>query len=272
MLAPIVFVGVLEYARYAFASVLGSWQGRLLMDGVVLLGAVFFYGFVFALIDEMQHQLQRQNRELAALRGASLEISSELSLDLVLQKIVDLACNLISTHYGALAVYDDEGAIRSFVTTGVGEQARQRIGDLPVGRGLLGVSLREGQCLRVDEIGSDARSCGFPADHPAMHSLLAVPVICSGPFRGNLYLSQKLDGEPFSAEEEDTLARFASQAGIAVDNAHLHAQVGTLAVAQERLRLAHEMHDGQAQVLAYVNTKAQAVEELLRSGRSEEAR
>ncbi|MCG8459647.1 MAG: GAF domain-containing sensor histidine kinase, partial [Holophagales bacterium] len=149
---------------------------------------------------------------------------------------------------------------------------RQKIAGLPVGKGLLGVVMKHGQSIRTNDISADPRSRGLPEHHPPLSSLLAVPVICRGPFRGNLYLSERIDGKSFTKIDEETLIRFASQTAIAVDNAHLHARVRSLAVVEERLRLSREMHDGQAQVLAYVNTKAQAVGELLRAGRLEEAR
>jgi signal transduction histidine kinase len=104
-----------------------------------------------------------------------------------------------------------------------------------------------------------------------MRSLLAVPIPCKSPFLGNLYLSEKERGREFSVDDEQTLGRFAVQAAIAIDNAHLHAQAADLAVAKERLRIAHEMHDGLAQVLGYVNTKVQAANEYIRRGRMEEA-
>ncbi len=272
ILAPAGIIGVLEYARYALHPVLQSaWQGRLIMNGVVLMGALFYYGAVFTVVSNMQERLERRNRELTALRNASLDIVSDLSLDNLLQKVVDQARNLIGTRYGALSLTDGENAVRSFVTSGISDQERQRIGPPPRGQGLLGVVMREGQRLRLEDIGSDARASGLPRHHPPMRSLLAVPVVCSGPFRGNLYLSEKADGQTFTEDEEEALARFATLAAIAIDNAHLHSRVKSLAVAEERLRIAHEMHDGQAQILAYVNTKSQAVRELLRSGRIEEA-
>ncbi len=271
ILAPIGLVGLLEYARWALGPQVSSWTGRLLMDGVVLVGALFFYGAVFTVIDQMRQKLERRNRELASLRAAGLDVSSDLSLDSVLRKVVDLACDLIDTRYGALAVIDERGRIQNFVTTGIGAEEAEGIGSPPVGKGLLGVVLREGQRLRIQNIDEDPRSCGFPDHHPAMRSLLAVPIVCRGPFTGNIYLSEKRDGSEFTEEEEETLVRFAVQAASAVDNAHLHMQVGYLAVAEERLRIAHEMHDGQAQVLAYVNTKAQAVQEFLKRGKVAEA-
>src|SRR4029078_1485510 len=104
-----------------------------------------------------------------------------------------------------------------------------------------------------------------------MHTLLAVPIQCRSPLLGNLYLSEKTNGDAFTARDEETLERFAVQAAIAIDNAHLHAQAADLAVAEERLRISHEMHDGLAQVLGYVNTKVQAADAYLKRWRSEEA-
>jgi signal transduction histidine kinase len=104
-----------------------------------------------------------------------------------------------------------------------------------------------------------------------MHSLLAVPVPCKGPFLGNIYLTEKDDDGQFTPDDEETLTRFALQAALAIDNAYLHEQVADLAVAQERLRIAHEMHDGLAQVLGYVNTKVQAAEMYLKRDKAEEA-
>jgi len=104
-----------------------------------------------------------------------------------------------------------------------------------------------------------------------MRSLLAVPILCSGPFRGNLYLADKNEAEDFTVDDEESLVRFATTAAIAIDNAYLHRRLNSLAVSEERLRIAHEMHDGLAQVLAYVNTKAQVVREHLKKERIEEA-
>jgi signal transduction histidine kinase len=104
-----------------------------------------------------------------------------------------------------------------------------------------------------------------------MRSLLAVPVCCQGPFRGNLYLADKESAPEFSTEDEDTLERFAAAAGIAIDNVYLHQRTQAFAVTEERLRIAREMHDGMAQVVAYVNTKAQAVQAFLEKGKQEEA-
>ena len=270
--APLLVVMVLEYSRWALGPILSSWQGRLMMDGVVLMLAVFFYSAVSHILGALMQTMERQNRELTSLRNASLDISSDLSLDGLLQRIVDQARLLLDCRYGALAVYSIDGKLESFVTSGIDPITRRAIGDPPTGQGLLALPLKHGQTLRLQDLSSHRRSVGFPANHPSMRSLLAVPVICREPFRGNLYLSEKLDGSELTDSDEATLSRFAVQASIAVDNAQLHAKVAGIAVMDERLRLAREMHDGQAQVLAYVNTKAQVVDSLLKSGEVDSAR
>jgi signal transduction histidine kinase len=266
----VIFIFV-EFARYNLMPFLDSWQGRVLMDLVILVGSFFFFGMVFSLISRLRDRLARQNRELLALHRAGLDLYGDLSLDTLLQKVVNQANQLLDARYGAVTLIDQEGRIQQFVTTGVTDEQRDRIGAPPTGHGLLGVSLHGGQRLRLAEIEADPRSAGMPPEHPAMRSLLAVPIVCNGPFRGNLYLAEKKTAPEFSLEDEETLARFATAAAIAIDNAHLHERLNTLAIAEERVRIAREMHDGMAQILAYVNAKAQAVQAHLARDRHAEA-
>jgi signal transduction histidine kinase len=269
--AAVGFVVVLYLIRQALSPYLLSWQGRVLLGAFVFAGALFFLGAIFRLIERIQRRLERRNRELLALHTATQAVHSDLALETVLQRVVDQATALLDAQYGAISVINEQHRIESFVTSGISEETRALIGPPPVGHGLLGVVLNEGQRLRLPDITTDHRSHGFPAHHPPMRSLLAVPVACTGPFRGNLYLAAKNNAPEFSLEDEESLVRFATTAAIAIDNAYLHQRLNTLAVAEERLRIAHEMHDGLAQVLAYVNTKAQVVKELLSTGRSDEA-
>jgi signal transduction histidine kinase len=265
------FVIAVDLIRQKLTPYLTSWPGRLILDATLFIGALFVFGIVFTLIERMQVRLERQNRELLALHTATQDVHADLALEKVLQRVVDQACSLLDAGYGAISVITDQNRIESFVTAGISDELRARIGPPPVGHGLLGVVLNEGQRLRIPDLMTDSRAHGFPPHHPPMHSLLAVPVVCQGPFRGNLYLAEKQGAPEFSEEDEETLIRFALTAAIAIDNAYLHQRLNTLAVAEERLRIAHEMHDGLAQVLAYVNTKAQAVKEYLRTGRPDEA-
>jgi signal transduction histidine kinase len=269
--AAVAFVLVLESARHALFPYLSGWGANLLLDAFVFVSTLFLLGGVFDVIERFHSQLERKNRELAALRQAGLLIFSELSEEVVLQVVVDQARMLIATKYGALSVMNEHGGIVAFITSGIEAHQRQAIGTPPVGKGLLGIPLHQGKPLRVGELSHHPESAGFPANHPAMKSLLAVPIPSKPPFRGNLYLCDKLDGGAFDRNDEESLERFAVSAAIAIDNAEMHRRSGELAVAEERLRLAHEMHDGMAQVLAYVNTKAQAVQGYLRNGRVEEA-
>jgi len=266
----VLFVFV-EFARYNLRSYLDTWSGRLMMDLVILVGGVFFFGVVFNLVSRLQMRLERQNRELLALHWAALDIYGEVSLGTVLQKVVDQARQLLEARYGAIAVYDDKGLLKEFMTSGMSEEDKEAIGTLPEGRGLLGVVLRQGQRIRLPDVERDPRSVGFPPNHPEMHSLLAIPIVCKGPFRGNLYVSEKITALEFAPEDEETLVRFATAAAIAIDNAHLNQRLRTLAVAEERVRIAREIHDGMAQILAYVNTKAQAVKAYLDKDKPEQA-
>lgn len=244
----------------------------IVLPVVLALGAFFFYRVVLAAVAKDQRRTERENRDLRALRSAWLDVASDLSLDSVLQKVVDLSRKLIGTRYGALAVMSENGEIETFITSGISEVERRRVGDPPRGRGLLGVVLNDGERLRLESVTADPRSAGFPPHHPAMDSLLAIPVVCQPPFRGNLYLSEKLDGSPFDGEDEEVLVHFARHAAIAIDNAHSHRRAQDLAISEERLRISREMHDGVAQVLAYCNTKLQAIREFLESDRGDEAK
>ena len=268
---PLVLLAAVEVARWLLAPLLSPWAARLIVFAIALALLALFYDQVFGRLEKLERRLQRQNRELLELHAAALVVTADLSLDTVLQTIVERARALLGTRYGAISVVDQAGHITSFVTSGIDPELQLAIGDPPHGRGVLGVALHEGQRLRLDDIAEDPRSVGFPPGHPPMRSLLAVPVVGRVPHRGNLYLSEKEDAGGFTAGDEEVLVRFAAQAAIAIDNAYLYRQVRELGAARERLRIAHEMHDGLAQVLAYVNTKAQVVREYLRQGRSAEA-
>ena len=271
ILVPIAGVALLEGAVYLLYPALVTWPGRIVLAGVVVMGLVFFYGLIFDVAGRLQSQLEHQNRELLALHRGAIDIYGELSLDIVLQKVVDQVRVLLDARYSAMSVMDEEGGIREFVTSGVDKELSDRIGDPPAGHGLFSVVLEEGNHLRLDDVLGDPRFSGYPEHHPTMRTLLAVPVLCKSPFRGNLYVSEKESSERFSDEDEHALVRFAAVSAIAIDNAHLHERLRNIAVVEERELIAREMHDGMAQILAYVNTKAQAVGELLRKGRIEEA-
>jgi two-component system sensor histidine kinase DevS len=160
--------------------------------------------------------------EIRALLQASVSLTSELSLDSVLQKVVDVAREQIGARYAALSVLNSDGEIEKFISSGITAEQRERIGHAPVGRGLLSVLLHEGASLRMDEMSKDPRSVGFPPNHPPMRSLLGVPVISHGRILGNLYLTDKQVAPGFNERDEDLLSLLSTQAAVAITNAELY--------------------------------------------------
>ena len=204
-------------------------------------------------------------RRLEALDAATVAISQELSLERVLQIIVDSVRPLVGARYAALGIPDDHGSMERFITSRMSDQTRARIGPPPRGRGLLGISLDEATTVRVDDIGSDPRSTGFPSGHPHMRTFLSVPVKVEGRAIGNLYLTDKLDDGPFSEDDERLVESFARHAGLAIHNARMHEELRQLAVLQERERIAQDLHDGSIQSLYAVSLTLEDTEELMAS-------
>jgi signal transduction histidine kinase len=164
----------------------------------------------------------RQAR-LRALVEAGIALSSELSIDAVLQKLVEAAAELTGARYAALGVIDQGGQqLERFVTTGIDAETHARIGDLPRGRGILGVLIRDAQPLRLADLGADPRSVGFPEHHPSMKTFLGVPILLRGVAYGNLYLTEKKGGAEFTQEDEDLVGLLAAQAAVAIENARLY--------------------------------------------------
>jgi signal transduction histidine kinase len=160
---------------------------------------------------------------LRALFAATLALNSELSLEALLQKLVDTAAALTGARYAALGVIDESGAaLEHFVTTGIDAATHAAIGDLPRGRGILGILIREAKSLRLHDLGQDPRAVGFPPNHPPMHTFLGVPVLLRGVAYGNLYLTEKAGSEDFSDEDEELVALLAAQAAVAIENARLY--------------------------------------------------
>ena len=160
---------------------------------------------------------------LRLLVDAGISLSSELSLDALLQRIVDTAARLTRARYAALAVVDPAGRrLERFLTTGMDDETRSAIGNEPSGRGILGVVLREARPLRLRDISADPRAVGFPPNHPQMKAFLGVPILLRSVVYGNLYLTEKHDGGEFTADDEDLTQLLAAQAAVAIENARLH--------------------------------------------------
>ena len=160
---------------------------------------------------------------LRALFTAGLAVTSELSLDKVLRRIVEAAAELTGARYAALGVIDASGTeLEQFITHGIDDDLRAEIGELPHGRGILGVLIRDARPLRLHDISEDARSAGFPPGHPPMRTFLGVPILLRGVAYGNLYLTEKQDGGDFTVEDEELATLLAGQAAVAIENARLY--------------------------------------------------
>ncbi len=157
-----------------------------------------------------------------ALLEAGLTLASELSLPIVLQRIVDLAVEVTDARYGALGVIGPGDELIDFITTGISAKQRRAIGARPRGRGVLGLLIREPRIVRVKDIASHAASVGFPPNHPPMHSFLGAPVQALGKVYGNIYLAEKRGAMEFGLEDERSLHVLATQAGVAIANASLY--------------------------------------------------
>jgi signal transduction histidine kinase len=162
----------------------------------------------------------------ARLLDTGLALASELSLPALLQSIVDLAVELTDACYGAVGVLSSNGVdLSDFITSGLNEDERAAIGALPQGKGILGLLIREPAPIRIHAIAGDPHSTGFPPNHPPMRSFLGAPIRAHGRVFGNIYLTDKRDAPEFTADDESALVILATQAGVAIANAQLYAEL-----------------------------------------------
>jgi signal transduction histidine kinase len=168
--------------------------------------------------------MNRSQDRKDVLLDAGLTLASELSLPMVLQRVVDLAAQVTDARYGALGVIGEGGDLVEFITTGVSAKQRRAIGPLPRGRGVLGLLINEPHPIRIENIAAHRKSVGFPAHHPPMGSFLGAPVQAMGKVYGNIYLTEKRSAPRFSEDDQASLVILATQAGVAIANATLYAQ------------------------------------------------
>jgi signal transduction histidine kinase len=180
------------------------------------------------LVQEMHRQLD----ELLAARDQTeklldviLGISSDLELDATLDRIVNAAIQLTGARYGAVGVRKSDGVLASFLHQGIDAASVERIGHLPVGKGVLGVPLENSPALRLDELADHPAAAGFPPHHPPMHAFLGVPIAVRGTVFGSLYVTHDEPGRTFSDSDETAARVLASAAAVAIDNAQLFERV-----------------------------------------------
>jgi signal transduction histidine kinase len=172
---------------------------------------------------------------LSRLLEVGRTLVAELDLEVVLRRLLEVARELTGARYAAMGVLDAQKAsLERFVTSGIERELHERIGDLPHGRGVLGLLIRDPRPLRLPDVGAHPESYGFPPAHPPMHSFLGVPVLIRGEAYGNLYLTEKEDAEEFTEEDENSIVVLADWAAIAIDNARLYQNAEQRRVELER--------------------------------------
>lgn len=238
--------------------------GRLLLDAPA--GAVEPVVRIIELaVDAAWSRAEVHGRaeRLAALEAATRAVAAELDIDRVLQLVVDRVRVLIGARYAALGMLDGRGRIERFITSGISPELRASIGDVPRGHGLLGLIVREARTVRVADLAKHPARHGFPPNHPEMTSFLGTPVMVKGRSVGNLYLTDKTGGEPFTEDDARLVEMFGVHAGIAIENARLHDLVQRLAVVEERERIGKDLHDGIIQSIYAVGLSLEDVPDLV---------
>ncbi|MFE6097560.1 SpoIIE family protein phosphatase [Streptomyces massasporeus] len=191
-------------------------------------------------IDEQLRALLDAMDRMQGLLDAVVAISREVELPAVLHRIVTTAMDLVGARYGALGVLNDTGEhLEEFITAGLSARERAELAEtgLPTGRGVLGHLISHPEPLRIGDIPAHASSVGFPVGHPHLRTLLGVAIAVRGEIYGDLYLSERRDGEPFDVHDENVVVALASAAGIAIENVRLFEQVRAGAEQFQRLLL-----------------------------------
>ncbi|MFP5319964.1 MAG: GAF domain-containing protein [Acidimicrobiia bacterium] len=178
------------------------------------------------------------------LLDAVMTVGSDLDLEAVLRHIVESAVGLVDARYGALGVLDETGTrLAQFITIGMDDDLRRRIGELPKGHGILGLLIVDPKPIRLPDLREHPDSYGFPPEHPPMKSFLGVPIRVRGQIFGNLYLTDKTSAEVFTDVDEELVVALAAAAAVAIENARLHLRVRELALLEDRERIARDLHD-----------------------------
>ena len=207
---------------------------------------------------------ERLSPALKAVSDAVLAVAAGLSVDEVLQRLVDSARDLAGARFAALGLPDGDGGFRRFLTSGMSESLVASLGPLPRQHGVLGAMLGTRSSYRTRDIHEHPRFRGWwPAAHPNMRSFLGVPIVTPTGVIGSFYLTEKLDAPDFGDEDEELIRLLAAHAAIAISNASLHEQARELSVVAERNRLALELHDAVSQKLFGLVLSAEAAGTLL---------
>lgn len=237
-----------------------------------------------ATVEELAERLRAEQAlrdRLEAVHEAALAVTAELSVDRILQRLVQIARGLVNCRYAALGVPDGAGGLvyydgehpdgpdrrpphfARFLTEGISEEEQARIGPLPRQHGILAVLLAEARPIRSRDITKDPRFGGYPAHHPVMRSFLGVPILYHGRILGSFYLTEKVAAQEFSEEDQRAIEQLAAHAAVAIANAQLYERSRELTITEERNRLARDLHDAVSQLLFSVVLEAETAAALV---------
>jgi signal transduction histidine kinase len=203
--------------------------------------------------------------QLLRLLDAVMAIGSELTLADALRRITETAADLVDAEYAALGVLDESGSrLAEFITVGLDEEQTERIGARPEGHGILGLLILEPKPLRLPDLHAHPDSFGFPPGHPPMTSFLGVPIRLRGVVYGNLYMTDKADGQVFTDVDQELAVGLAAAAGLAIENARLHELARTAGLLDERERIARDLHDDVIQRLFATGLSLQAAAQMVK--------
>jgi signal transduction histidine kinase len=207
---------------------------------------------------------ERLSPALKAVSDAVLAVAAELSVEQVLQRLVESARELAAARYAAIGIPDGEGGFAQFLTTGMSDELVASMGPLPRTHGLLGAMLEGGESYRTDDIHRHPRFRGWwPRGHPDMRSFLGVPIVSGGRVIGAFYLTDKVGADRFDESDQELIELLAAHAAIAITNARLYEQTRELSILGERNRLALDLHDAVSQKLFALVYAAETATALL---------
>ncbi len=195
---------------------------------------------------------------LRRLLDVALAVAGERRTEPVLRTVLDAARDLAGARYAAVGVPDGSGGIALFLTAGIDAQTWDAIGYLPLRHGLLGALLEEPSPIRLADIRADPRFTGWPDAHPEMSSFLGVPILAGGEILAELYLTEKIDGTEFTEADQQLVETLAAHAALAIANAQRLERARELSVAEERTRLARDLHDSVTQTLFSLSLSAES--------------
>ena len=276
---PSALIALLVGIDFVLEPVVASPLSHVILLVIGIAGVLAFSSAIFSRFTELYRRddeqatrlrsfadaLERRRAQLQALNIAGMSLSSELDTPAVLQRVVEQASAVANAKYAALGVFDENGEVERFITTGISDEDRARIGPLPRGRGLLGLLQKEQATLRLRDLHVHPSSVGFPANHPPMRSFLGTPILYRGVSLGNLYLTEKRDADEFSEADEEAVRTLAAQAAIAIENARLYEQLEHVSVREERHRIGMDLHDGVIQSLYGVSLQLEDAAQRLES-------